>query len=322
MAGFYGNAGPSTLQRVDLSMAIEKIDVQAQKEGLVAMEICPPVTVGQQNGKFPVVNEEMINQRLVDDQRTFEKKFNRMRMFFHTDTYTTQFYGTEIVLDRQERAIYEDDFEQDRMAAETQELNSLKNLEKRVLALALTAPSAATTISTEWTDPTSKPVTDMIKILVELRNKRRTFTQNKLRLVLDWEVANLLRLNTEIKDCLSTTMRKLPDDISNDLLARALGVGKVCIANSFENMSAEGTATADVDYDLQWDRTKAFLCIAESSKKQGFRWANTLQWTKGIAGWEQYHEPQTDGDVLRYRKAYGLKIIDSASALQIADVAA
>lgn len=315
--GLYGSSGPNTLQRVDISMGLMKTSLQAQKQGLIGMEIAPPVSVPLKSAKFPIVNESVLNQKRVSDQRTPGANFNRIDLQFTTGSYDTAQYGLECALDRDEMTYYDSDIEQDMIRGEALEINALKNYENRAITTALTAPSAATTIGDPWSDPASTPLTDMTNIKIELRNKRRVVDNSLLKLVLDWEVAELLKLNAEILDKLSTTVRKFTGDVTAELLAQAFGVGKVVIANSWENTSASGTAEADVVYTTQWNKNKAWLGICQATKGNGFRFANTLMWRDGANGFTQYYEVSKKEDVLRYEKQYGFHVVDSASALVI-----
>lgn len=314
--GVYGVSGPNTLQRVDLDMALIGTRELAQREGLVGVDLCPIVTVGGKSGKFPVVDEKEINQRLISDERLPTGRFNELSLTWRTGSYDTSFYGLGSRLDRQEVAIYEDYLEQDILTAEAIMVNMLKNYEKRVLTMAAAAVAATYNPTTSWLDPASTPVKDMITWKLELRSKRRVFRDSDLRLLLDYEVVQMLKLNSDIKDRLSVTMDKLPDQLDESLIARALGVGKILVGNSWENQSSQGTPEDEVTYALQWSKNTAFLCIASARKDNAHRWANTLKWRKGITGWQQSYDWDTDADKLRYRDAYGLFVVDAGSALK------
>lgn len=320
---FYGSSGVSTLPRRDLSMFVKKIDVVAARKGLIGMKVAPVVTVDHDSAKFPVIERSQINQKLINNKRQPDGKFNRVNWKFTSSQYTTESYGLEYALDREERKIYSSDIEHETIGAEILELQSALQYEEAVIAKMGAAASSATTISDEWTDPASKPVTNMVDILLELRNKQVEVVQENLMLVLDYEVVQKLRLNAEIKDALASTRDKLPGNINNSLLAEALGVGQICVANSWKNNSSPGIADASASYALQWDKTVGFLCLASATKDPiTHRWCNTLKWSGGVAGFETYYEPQSDGDVLRIRERYGLHVVDANSALKITGVAA
>lgn len=325
--GVYGASGPATLQRVDLEFALVGTNEMAEREGLIGTILAPEITVGLKQGTFPVVDMNQINQKLVNDERAPGGRFNELSLSFRTDTYNTKFYGLQSSLDRQEHAIYENDVEQDVLTADAIMVNMLKNKEKRILALAQAVsatgsgsnPAAPGTV---WTSASSTPVTDMITYKLELRNRRRRFNDSDLVLALDYEVMQKLRVNSEILGKLSTMVQKLPSDIDNALIAAALGVGRIAVANSWENTSSQGAAEADTVYALQWPKTQGFLCIAKATKGEVHRWANVLKWRKGITGWEQSYDWDCDCDKIRNREAYGLKEVDSGSALRITGVAA
>jgi hypothetical protein len=326
--GVYGASGPATLQRVDLEMALMGTNEMAEREGLIGTILAPEIFVGRKLGAFPVVDMNQINQKLVNDERAPGGRFNELSATFRSDSYNTKFYGLQGSLDRQEQEIYVDDVEQDTILAEAIMVNILKNKEKRILALAQ-AVSATTgsggqpaAPSTVWTSASSTPVTDMITYKLALRNRRRRFRNTDLVLGLDYEVVEKLRINSEILNKLSTMVQKLPSDIDNGLIAAALGVGRIAIANSWENLSSQGAAEADTSYELQWPKAQGFLCIAKATKGEVHRWANVLKWRKGITGWEQSYDWDCDADKIRYREAYGLKEVDSGSALRITGVAA
>lgn len=320
---FYGSSGVSTLPRRDLSMFVKKIDVVAAMRGLIGMAVAPVVTVDHDSAKFPVIPRSEILQKMVNNQRQADGKFNRVNWKFTSTSYSTEGYGLEYALDREERKIYSSDIEHETVGAEILELQSAMQYEERVITKMAAATSASTTISTTWDDPSSTPVTDMVDILLELRNKQVDVVQENLKMVLDYEVVQKLRLNSEIKDALATTRDKLPKNLSNALLAEALGVGEICVANSWKNNSSPGIADASASYALQWDKTVGFLCLASATKDPiTHRWCNTLKWGGGISGFETYYEPQADCDVLRIRERYGLHVVDANSALKIPGIAA
>lgn len=319
---FYGSSGISTITRPDLDFTMMGTTAAAESQGLIAMKICPVLSVPLKKSTFPVVRKSQINQKLINDERKPGGDFPRLDVNFETASYETKQYGTEVALDRDETTYYEDFFQQDLIAAEVQLIHALKKYEERAIEKAVAAPASQTTLAALWTDPDSTPVTDMVSIKLELRAKQKLFQKSDLKLVLDYEVLEKLRLNTEIKDALATTRDKLPGNLTEQLIAEALGVGEIVIANSYAQTSSSGTADAAATYALQWNKTKAFLCIAKAVRNDAHRWANTLQWSKGANGWTQYYEERVKSDVLRYEREYGLHVVDNASALLISDVAA
>lgn len=326
----YGDNGLETLRRVDLDMALVETTEAAQSEGLIGMQLAPRVKVRGRRGDFPVVRESQINQPLVSNQRGEYGRFNEINIYFSTGQYKTETFGLGSRIDRDQASSYESDWDQDLHIAEAIRVNCMKNYEKRVidkaLAVAGTQPAApgnqnGDNPAVPWTDPASTPLTDFVDYKLLFRNRRRVFSNKQLLLALDYEVAEQLRFNIQLLEKIRSTVDKFSGDVDNALLAHAFGVGQVVIANSWENQSASGTAENDVEYALQWPKTKAFLCVASAERKKAHRWCNTISSGTAISGWEQSYDWDTSSDKMRYREEYALHEVDAGSALLINGVA-
>lgn len=295
--------------RPDLALAVEEIDLQADREGFVGLRIAPTKEVDDQRGTYPVAK---IEDRLRTSQtlRNDDGTYTGSTLTRGTAPYATEDHGHEVLVDDRSKKVYRHVLNADLEAAEVARDVVLRSHEARVIAAAtgisnvydVSAHSGGGNPAKPWTDVTSDPVTIIRARRIAVRN-RGGGVPNVL--VVDFEVFESLRDNAILIDRIKYDGKIDPtrDEVTAQAVASALGLEELIVANSMVNTANEGAA---LELSSMWPKTKGLLFTRRSSgstKKAQFM--RTLHWGEDgsrIGGaFEKYRNEAKRGYVVRSR---------------------
>lgn len=311
-------SAPATFQRPDLGMAYEEFDVQAALAGMAALRVMPWTQVGLQTASFSKIPLE----QLLDDGRDLKRapgaSYARSESSFEQDSYATEEYGAEEVLDDRERLIYGYTgvrFEQ--IAADRAVGALMRALEVDVASVLqddTTYAAQFNDVTTEWsTAASATPRADVLAARERFR-LRVGFYPNTI--VMSAKVHSNLIQCDEILDTIK--YGAFNDDLGRNydplmldeqLLAKILKIPKVVIAGggSVRNSARPGIAASVADI---WD--DEYVTLTHTADGDDLR-QPTFGRVFSFEGMviEQYRDESRRGDVLRARHDRDVKVIHS-----------
>lgn len=312
--------------RPDLALAVEEIDLQADREGFVGLRIAPAREVMDQAHTYPVAS---LADRLRTSQtlRNSDGTYTGSTLSRNTRPYATEDHGHEVLVDDRSSKIYQHVLNADIEATEVARDVVLRSHEARVIAAA-NAISNVTDVTASsgvpWTTPaTSKPIADVKAARIKVRN-RGGGVPNVL--VVDFEVFENLRDNAEILDRVKYDGKIDPakDEITASAIASALGLEELIVANAMINTANENQAAV---LATMWPKAKALLFTRRTSgttKKTQFM--RTLHWGQDgsrIGGaFEKYRNEAKRGYVVRARMETTEEVVYEDSGEILNNVAA
>lgn len=152
--------------RPDLAGSLEEFNLLVDQQGFIASKLFPVLDVSlaaDTFGKIP------LEQLLIEPEvkRAPKAAYSRSDMTFTTDSYTTQEYGLEGVVDDNQAKKYRHYFDAEMAVRNRTVYTVMKAMEKRVAALTFdpttyTGSSKFLSVSTEWsTAATATPINDV-----------------------------------------------------------------------------------------------------------------------------------------------------------------
>lgn len=314
--------------RPDMALAVEEIDLQAEREGFVGLRIAPVREVTDQSGTYPVARIED-RLRTAQTLRNSDGTYSGSTLSRDTAPYATEDHGHEVLVDDRSKNIYQHVLNADLEATEVARDVVLRSHNARVIQKATNIGNVHS-ISSEtgdaakpWTDTTSDPIT----VIRERRKAIRNRGGGKANvLVVDFDVFETLRDNATLIDRIKFDGKIDPtrDEVTAQAIASALGLEELIVAESMVNTA---NINQDAVLETMWPKTKALLFTRRSSgttKKAQFM--RTLHWGEDgsrIGGsFEKYRNEQKRGYVMRARMETSEEVAYEEAAEILDNVAA
>lgn len=315
--------------RPDLAGSLEEFNLLVDQQGFIASKLFPVMDVtlaADTFGKIP------LEQLLIEPEvkRAPKAAYSRSDMTFTTDSYVTQEYGLEGVVDENQAKKYRHYFDAE-MAVRNRTVHTvLKAMEKRVASLVYnpttyTGSSLFLNVSTEWsTAATCTPVNDVEFAVRKVRANTGLWAN---ALVVSKTVFRNLRLCTQIIDRIASAgagSATKASDITPALLAQVFDLDYVLVAGGTTNTAAEGQAAVPGDI---WDDEYAFVCrVANSNDIEEPCIGRTFHWTDDgsqiLGTIETYREEKVRGDIIRVRHQTHEKILYTECGFLLGNITA
>lgn len=170
----------------------------------------------------------------------------------------------------------------------------------------------------QWDDPDSTPIDDIGNEIIALA--KRNLGRRPNVLIAPPEVYQALRRNQQIIEAFQFTQGSI---VSDDMLARALGVERLVVAWSMANFGKEGL-TDDVDYIFSDTALLAYLAPSGGPKTNTaaamFTWTNLDGGSAIGTRIDRYRIPQIHSVRVEAFAAFDMKVVNSLAATQFLDV--
>ncbi len=296
-----------TILRPDLAGPFQQFSLEADRQGFIGLRVAPAIEVGLQASAFSKVTlAELLMNR--ETARAPGTGYSRSQYQFTTASWACDEHGAEEPCDDRQERMYRYLIDAQLMAASRARDVVLRNFEKRVSALIFntttwTGASLTTAVGTPWSTVASAvPVADVDAAV------RLVFDNSGLRanaLVIGWKAFRHLRRCAQIVDLIKYWGGDDPKsgNITDRVLAQALGVEMVIVAGAVKNTATEGQAATLAGI---WDPTKAMVCkVAMTGDIMEPCVARTIHWADDGsdlgATMESYPDPAIRGDWIRAR---------------------
>ncbi len=303
----------STL-RPDLGSMFE-FDLEANRQKFIAGMVLPTLSVdlaGDSFGRIPL--KELLKR--ADVRRGPKGDYNRIDLSFETDSYATDEYGLEGVVDQRNARKYANYIDAEASTARLVLHQVLLEAEIRVRDLLFTATTyTPTPITDEWDDYVNAVPMDDVEASV-----RRIFTATGIwpnTLVINKTVFRNLRLCEQVIErihSMGAGESVKPGNITKQMLAEVFDLEEVVVSEAVFNSADEG-ATATPGHI--WTNEYAAVGVVARSQDitepclgHTFHWAGDGSQPGGLME-SYYHEPARS-DVIRVRHDVDEKIKYSA----------
>ena len=302
-------ASPSStsFQRPDLGRSFEEYGLRASWAGFVAQQVMPPMPVGLQKASFSKIPIEALLMTR-DTARAPGGGYARQDWDFEQDSYDCKEHGAEEVIDDGERSIYAYTIDVEQIGADRTYDAVARNLEIRVAdaifnASTWTGASLTTAVTTEWSNKASAtPIAD-VKAAIQKVWDNSGLTG--LSMVVNRKVFENLRVCDEIVNLVKYWGGDDPKQgsISAKLIATALGLENVIVANGVKNTAQKGQ-TASLSPIWSSEYAMIFKPVqSQDLKEPGLgRIFDFVADGSSVSGAvEMYREERVRGDVVRVR---------------------
>jgi hypothetical protein len=278
-------------------------------EGLIAPFLFPENSVGLESSTYYVWSRENALSVPTLKPRKDGAGFNRVTMKADQDSYICLDYGVETVVSDVSRQRFSTYFAADRQAVERLSTIIKLNREMRAYALATSATVSQTSSpSTKWDAANSTPIKD-------LKTARRAIRQAcGLRpniCVMSETVFDILTENSDVKSRLPTTGLQ---DVTEDALARLIGVKRVVLAMGMQNTANEGQSLSAAEI---WGEDVILAYVDPSDNLEAMSFGKDICWRPFDSGSadapliKTYREENLECDTHRARE-YCVEKITSA----------
>jgi len=302
--------------RPDLGMLFE-FDMEMNRNGFIANRVAPVANVADQKGTMGLIK---LKQFLKEPEtgRDSRGNYNRTSYNFEDFTYETSENGIELPIDRRRAAIYRDWFDFEAMSTRVALDIVLRAYEYRVANLlynATTFTSYATAVTNEWNDwDAGTPITD---VMVAKRTMWEATGLYPNALICNRRQRDNLAMNDQITEKIASTGAGetiKPGSITNQMLAQALNIDQIIVADSARDSANEGQ---DVSIAPMWSDEYAMLArVATTNNPEEPCIARTIHWSEDgsqIGGTiEMYYEDASRGDIVRVRHETEEKVFYTA----------
>lgn len=295
--------------RPDIAGSFEEFDLEMNMAGFIGSKVAPVRQTSLASGNFGRVPlKELLNRRA-------EKRdiggYQRSSMKFGDDSYTTQEYGLEEVVDEKQAAMYKSYFELEVVVGRRCYHGLLASYEQRVADL-LTNTSLFEDDSCEetWLDhENATPIVDIEVAATAMRDRCGMYPNT---LIITRKQYRNLRHCAEIIERLKYWGGDDPKTkgITSRVLADMFDVQQVLIANAVRDEAAEGQ---DASLASIWNEDRAILALIQPGEDIQIPTAvRTFHWTEdsdldGIV--ESYRDERERADVIRCRHQTGEKVM-------------
>ena len=289
--------------RPDIKDMMTEFDLEANEVKFIGKRLAPVIDVKTQHGVFGRLKLKDILQKHVDTKRADDGSYKRGGGKFVKDNFATDDHGFEERIDEREAEIWDSWFDAEVLAAARTRHTVLLDYEHRVLEM-VNAITNTTAAAVAWDQTaTADPITDVRTAKILIRN-RCGLTPNAL--CVEWEVFEFLRDCDSILDRVKQqTFRDVQkSEVNAAMIAGALGLEELIVAESMENVANEGADEADLQ--PTWTQDNGLLLVKNASRDlKTPRWANTFHWAKDGStmgeAFESYDDPNRRSTIIRTR---------------------
>lgn len=297
----------TTTLRPDLA-EFQEFNLEAEKQGYIALEVLPVVEAGLQAdnpGKVPL--ESLLFTG--DTARTSSSNYNRGSYKFERFQYATKENGWEEPIDERDEKRYRYLLQVDRIANARAAGVVARNQEMRVAALVYntttwTGASLTTAITHEWDDATNcVPITDVEAAVKKVYEGSGLWAN---ALVINRQVFRNLRNSDQIIERINSQGAGSPSkasDVTEQMLAQVFDLDYIIVAGASKNSANEGQAATPAQI---WSGEYAMVCrvatgadMREPCIGRTFHWAEDGSSIGGTV--EEYYEEQSRSRIIRVR---------------------
>lgn len=293
--------------RPELGSMLE-FDLLMNQQGFIWNRIFPVLNVAKQTGTFGKIPIEQLLQSKTTS-RAPGGGYGRGNWKFSEATFACKENGWEEPVDDREAQMYADFFDAETVSAQRAAHIVLESAERRIAAKVFntttwTGSNLFTNVSTEWsTAASATPISDV------LAAKRKVRSNSGLRanaLICCLTVFENLRNCTQVIDRIASSgagSATKPRDITESMLAQALDLDFVIVADSLKNTANEAQTAALSDI---WDDEYAMVCkvatsldVREPCLGRTFHWAQDGSQLLGTV--ETYRDETVRSNIVRVR---------------------
>ena len=307
----------STL-RPDLAGALEEFDLVADRAGFIGYQVLPVMDVGHQAGVFGKIPiEQLLKDRSATIKRAPGSGYSRDTFKFESDSYATEEYGHEEVVDDKESRLYAEYIDAE-IVATTRAFDAvLREAEKRVAALLYNATTwsgeaLTTALSNEWDDFTNAtPIDDVAAACQKVWDTTGVWPN---ALIINNKQFKKLRRCDQITEAVASTGAGesfLQRKITTAQLCQALDIDRILVAGGAKNTANEAATLAIASV---WSDEYAMVAkiatsndIKEPCLGRVFHWGVDGSTIGGTV--ENYREDRVRGGIVRVRHEVDEKVL-------------
>jgi hypothetical protein len=300
----------------ELAATLEEFPILAGRRGFIAGQLSPFVRVARSSGSYGILPIEQILKQ-ADLKRAPGAPYNRTELKFETATFATEEFGLEEPIDDRERALYADYFDHDQIVAARLQHKVLEGLESAVAAAVKAGVSTTTGVSANWSTISADIIGDVNGAVETVRGRIGTAPDT---MVVSWPKWRAMLRNTGIQNLIKywgqdPNIRSL--SATADIMAKAVGIDRILVADMVTNGAAEGQAASLSDI---WDVDEAVLL--KTAKTGDFREVTAVRIFEYLGdgagvdesmSLEKYRDESIRGDVMRARNEYDVKVVYAAA---------
>jgi hypothetical protein len=302
--------------RPDLAAMME-FDAAASRQGFIGLKVLKPFEVASASGEYVRVPLEAFLQ-IQDGTRAPRAAYGRDDWTYTKDSYKTQEYGLEGVVDDNEAACFRSQIDHESATLARTRDNVLRAQEKRIADKVFntstwTGASLTTAVSASWATTS----TDVIADVNAARKKiwDQTGLLPNTLIVNYWTFLNLRR-NLKIIERLEASgagQQATQAQVTANLVAQCFDLEDILIAGSPYNSANPAVAAATIA--SIWSTNRAMLAVVSNGAQDAvdacigrtFHWGEDGSNIGGLV--EQYREEQVRGSIIRVRHQVGETII-------------
>lgn len=289
-----------------------EFDLAMDRQGFIAHRVFPVIDVARAAGNFGIIPVEQLLQNR-ETTRAPGAGYSRSNFTFEPATYGTQEHGAEEPVDDNQRAMYRDYFDAERIAIERARDVILRNWEKRVAAAVFnssiwTGSALTTAVSVPWSTPaTATPVDDIDAARQKAWDGCGLWPN---AVIMNRRNFHLVRKTAQVIDAVASQgagSSVRARDITAQILAAVFDVDYVLVAGGAKNTAAEGQSAA---FGQIWANANVMVCrVATTDDIEEPCIGRTFRWTDDDNGGdkeaphivEQYREEKVRGEIYRAR---------------------
>ncbi len=302
--------------RPELGTLME-FDLAKNQMGFIGYRILPIFNADLAAGTFGRIPKEQLG-KLANVGRNAAGGYNRQKFTFKPDSYATQEYGLEGVVDVNQARMYARYFDAE-LATSRITLNKvLTQAEVRVANAVFdtgtwTGASLTTSVPTPWS--TLSGLTAVADVRAASQQVRDNCGQYANALIINRKVFRNLQDNEAILDRITSSGAGSPAksaDVTTAMLQQVFDIAQVIVADSSYDNAIEGQPTTFTDI---WSSSYAMVCILasdgmgieEPSIGRTLHWAEDGSKPGGLV--ESYYEENVRGNIIRVRHQVQEKVI-------------
>jgi hypothetical protein len=318
----------SAIQRPDLGLALEELDLAAAAQGFIATKVFSVFDTPLQTANFSRVSlKDLLKKR--DTTRTPGAGYNRQYSNFEQDNYGTQEHGVEEPVDDREKAMYAYTIDAEMISTKRAIFSILLDLEQRV---------AAKVFKTSfWGSATDQAVGTNFN---NLASSDPTLEINKAALAV-WELCgiwpNAVVFNKEVYknvknaasiiDRIKFSGRDDPKNVSQQMLSNLWDIENVLVASGQYNSGNENVNSTTATLSRIWSSSYAWVGVIartndlrEPCAGRVFNWTADGSSPNGTV--EMYRDENVRSDIIRVRQDTDEKTIHPIAGVLLTGITA
>ncbi len=302
--------------RPDLAESLEQFDLEMDRRGYIALQVCTKTDVQQQAGTYGIIPVSQLLQN-PDTARSPGSGYKRGNFTFTKATYATSEHGWEEPIDDKEVKMYANYFDAELYATARAQHFVCQSLEKRVGDMLFNTSnfdaSHQQAAAIAWTmalKATMTPVDDVEAAVIKVANNSGVWPNS---LILTKRKFRILRHSAQIVDRLKYNgiVDVQVGKITRAQLALAFDLENVFVAGGTLNSANEGQA---VSLGSLWSDNYAMVAhinptedFKEPTLCRTFHWGDDGSQIGGTI--ETYRDEKIRGDVVRCRNETDERIV-------------